>query len=78
MFKAARRLRRHGSNFFVGRKPLPAVEAWLEANRSRFRPGQVAEVVIEHDTDCHYPKGGPCSCRTGPEIRIRGEKPSEN
>ncbi len=75
---AARRLRRKNRAAHIGRAPLPAVSAWLEANRSRFKPGELAEVVIEHDADCRYPGGGECSCRSGPEIRVWGEDPGSN
>lgn len=76
MSKAGRKLRRH--NLFVGRTPLPTVSAWIEANRSRFRPGEVAEIVVEHDASCRYPAGAPCTCRSGPSIRIAGDEPGDN
>jgi hypothetical protein len=31
-------IHRRGRAAFVGREPLRAVEAWVEANHSRFRP----------------------------------------
>jgi hypothetical protein len=61
-----------------GREPLPAVEAWVEANRSRFRPGTLTQVTVEHDERCRYPSSGRCTCRTGPTIRVRDENPEEN
>jgi hypothetical protein len=57
---------------------LPSVSAWIEANRSRFRPGVLTEVVIEHDESCPYPTGGRCRCKYGPEIRIKDDRPEEN
>jgi hypothetical protein len=69
------RIHRRGRDLFVGRSPLPCVEAWLAANRSRFKPGEVTKVVIEHDECCLYPQDGPCKCKNGLEIRIKGEKP---
>ena len=72
------RIHRRGRAAFVGREPLPAVEAFVAANRSRFRPGTVAEVIVEHESYCRYPKGGSCSCPGGPEIRVRGEDPGSN
>jgi hypothetical protein len=72
------RIHRRGRDAYVGRPPLPAYEAWLEANRSRFRPGQVVEVEIIHDAHCRYPKGKPCTCVAGPEIRVKGEQPGSN
>lgn len=82
MSKAARRLRRilhrRGPTLHVGRPPLPAVEAFVEAHRSRFRPGVVTELIVLHETDCPYPGGGPCVCPNGPEIRLSGDRPEEN
>lgn len=72
------RAHRRGRDLHIGREPLPAVAAWLEANRSRLRPGQVTAVQVLHESHCTYPKGGPCACPDGPEIRIKGERPEEN
>jgi hypothetical protein len=62
--------RNGGRDAFVGRKPLPDLLAWVAANRARFRPGRVAELIVEHDATCRYPQGGPCVCRTGPDVRV--------
>jgi hypothetical protein len=63
---------------FDGRDPPPALEAWIAQHRGRLgRPG-LHEVVVEHDAHCPYPRGGPCSCANGPEIRLSGETPEEN
>ena len=84
MNRAARRRqasihrRNGGRDLHVGREPLPALETRFAANRSRFKPGQFAEVVVEHDAHCRYPKGEPCTCVVGPEIHVRGERPEEN
>jgi hypothetical protein len=72
------RVHRRGRDAYVGRDPLPSVEAWVEANRPRFRPGQVARVVVAHDPDCRYPAGRPCTCKDGPAIRLEGEDPASN
>ncbi len=44
-------------------------ENWKELSK----PGMFSHLVVEHDADCPYPKGDPCSCPNGPECRI--EKP---
>jgi hypothetical protein len=68
-----------GDTMFVGRQPLPALEAWLAQNRARLmKPGTVGEIQIWHDHDCPYPQGGDCTCVLGPEIRIAGEVPEAN
>jgi hypothetical protein len=64
--------------YIAPRPPLPAVESWLAANRSRFSPGTVAEVVVEHEAECGYPRGGPCTCPDGPTIRVKGERAGDN
>jgi hypothetical protein len=61
-----------------GRKSLPSVKAWLEVNRSRFKPGSVLEILIMHDHSCRYPWGEPCTCLPGPEIKLAGENPECN
>jgi hypothetical protein len=73
------RARRRGSTLYVGREPLPSVETWLQQNRARItRPGEVTMIEIWHDAECRYPQGGPCTCRTGPECRVKGEDPEAN
>jgi hypothetical protein len=68
-----------GDKLYVGRDPLPAVEAWIEANRSRFKRGTFGMVEIVHDADCRYPQGETlCTCVDGPEIRLQGDKPETN
>jgi hypothetical protein len=45
-----------GRSMFVGKPPLPAVEAFLAAHADRLaRPGSTAMLVIAHDPDCRYP-----------------------
>jgi hypothetical protein len=53
-------------------KPLPALDAWLVANRHRFKPGTFTELLVEHDDHCRYPQGEDCTCISGPDIKIRG------
>jgi hypothetical protein len=72
------RIHRRGRDAYAGRESLRAVDAWLAANRSRLKAGQLAEVVIEHESYCRYPKGGRCTCPGGPEIRIKNEDPRRN
>jgi hypothetical protein len=62
----------------AGREPLPGLNAWLAANRSRFKPGSVNQILIMHDHACRYPWGEPCTCLPGPEIRVAGENPQNN
>jgi hypothetical protein len=33
---------------------------------------------VEHDAGCPYPRGGPCCCANGPQIRLAGETPEES
>jgi len=70
--------RDHGMTRIAGREPLPCFNAWLTANRSRFKPGSVNQILIIHDHGCRYPWGEPCTCAPGPEIRVAGEKPDSN
>lgn len=62
----------------AGRMPLPSFNAWFEANRSRFKPGSVNQILIMHDHYCRYPWGAPCTCLPGPEIKVAGENPEGN
>ncbi len=41
-------------------------EHWEELTK----PGTCSHLVVEHDADCTYPKGEPCTCVNGPECRI--------
>ena len=70
--------RQHDETLITGRKSLPSVKAWLAANRSRFKPGSIIEVLILHDQSCRYPWGEPCTCLPGPEIKLAGENPERN
>jgi hypothetical protein len=64
---------------YVGRtEQLPAVEAWIAANRQRFKPGVLTQVEIMHDAPCRYPQGGDCTCVEGPEIKVVGEDSTSN
>jgi hypothetical protein len=72
------RARRRGDTLSIGREPLPAVEAWIAANRARLKPGTALELEVWHDAPCPYPRGGACCCANGPEIKLAGEKPEEN
>jgi hypothetical protein len=73
------RARRRGQALYIGRDPLPSVQAWIEQNRDRIaKPGEVTMIEIWHDETCGYPKGKPCTCRNGPEVKVRGEDPSAN
>ncbi len=72
-------LERRGDVLTLGRQPgLASVKAWVEANRSRFKPGTMTEVIVAHDPGCRYPAGDRCTCATGPEIRIEGLRPEDN
>jgi hypothetical protein len=71
------RARRRGDTLSIGREPLPAVEAWIAQHRTRLGPG-LHDMQVWHDAGCSYPRGGPCSCANGPEIRLSGETPEEN
>jgi hypothetical protein len=62
---------------WLGRKPIPEVQAFLE---EQYRLGNIkpgfTQVWISHDTDCRYPQGsGLCICDGGPEIQIGGNQP---
>ncbi len=78
MKQPKRLFRRRGDILHVGRAPLPAIEAWVAAHRSRIRPGTVVQVEVQHDEGCPYPQGGACRCADGPEIKIIGEDPGAN
>lgn len=67
-----------GMTLIAGREPLPNLSAWLAANRSRFKPGSVNQILILHDHGCGYPWGQPCTCVPGPEIRVAGEDVRRN
>lgn len=67
-----------GDALTIGRKPLPSVEAFVAQHRGRFPAGEVTELAVEHDADCRYPRGFPCSCVLGPEIRVVGDEPGNN
>lgn len=61
-----------GDKLFVGRPPLPTVEAWLDQNRASLPgPGHAAMIEIWHDASCDFPRGGLfCTCAKGPECKL--------
>jgi hypothetical protein len=71
-------LERRGKLLTMGRPFLPSVAAWVEVNRSRFKPGTLANIIVEHDPGCRYPEGRPCSCSNGPQIRTEGLESANN
>ena len=70
--------RPQGVTPIAGGEPLPSFNAWLAANRSRFKRGSVNQILIIHDHGCRYPWGEPCTCLPGPEIKVAGENPGSN
>ena len=69
---------RRAGVLLLGRAPLPALETFLAQHRARLgRPG-LHEAVVEHDAHCPYPRGGPCRCANGPEVKMAGDRPEEN
>jgi hypothetical protein len=61
-----------------GREPLSSLSTWLAVNRSRFARGSVNHILIIHDHGCRYPWGDPCTCPSGPEIKVAGENSETN
>jgi hypothetical protein len=62
---------------WIGRKPIPEVQAFLEA---QYRAGNIkagyTDVWIMHEAECQFPQGNElCICPGGPEIQIGGSKP---
>ncbi len=57
---------------FVGRPPLPTVEAWIDQNRDKMSgPGHAGIIEIRHDASCDFPRGGLfCTCKGGPECKF--------
>jgi hypothetical protein len=51
------------------RDPLPAVLDFAANHANRLGPG-LHHVVIVHDVGCTYLRGGPCTCKKGPEIQV--------
>ncbi len=41
-------------------------EHWKELSQ----PGAFSQLIVEHDADCPYPQGKPCTCVNGPECKI--------
>ncbi len=61
-----------GDKLFVGRPPLPIVEAWIDQNRANLPgPGHAGIIEIWHDASCDFPRGGLfCTCASGHQCKL--------